>query len=128
MKSFLRHALVAGAVALTAMVALPSPAYAIDKVTCGKPSRDDWLVVQNQVAKYKLDTHCFANRGTVNVAYYNVWTISSGNNRVAIEYIDDRGQRSKGMILDKWQGWSHKYAPSPNIKGTIYKVSKITIL
>ncbi|PZG28217.1 hypothetical protein C1I98_32950 [Spongiactinospora gelatinilytica] len=108
-------------------MALPSPAYAIDKVGCGKPVRDDFLVIQHQVGPKKLDTHCFANRGSVKVALHDVWSISSGNNKVVVEYVDDLGQSTKGMILDKWQGWGYLWNKSPNINGKIH-ISKITIL
>ncbi|MEV1169156.1 beta/gamma crystallin domain-containing protein [Nonomuraea sp. NPDC049784] len=62
------------------MVALPSPAFAINDADCNVSDSREFLRIQNG-----LDRHCFANGGTMSVAIYGVDLISTGNNNVAIE-------------------------------------------
>ncbi|MBB6547200.1 beta/gamma crystallin domain-containing protein [Nonomuraea rubra] len=116
MKNSLRKVVATGAVALAAVVTVPAgPAYAINGVACrNNPLVDEFLYVNG---------HCFANGGTMGVAIYGVETIWSGNNRVAITYIDDLGGPSGGMLLDKWRMWDF----SDDGHDRIHKVTSISI-
>ncbi|MBF8193140.1 hypothetical protein ITP53_47230 [Nonomuraea sp. K274] len=116
MRKSLHKVLAAGAVALAAMVAIPaSPAYAINGVGCRtNPLIDEFLYI---------DGHCFANGGTKDVAIYGVETIWSGNNRVAITYIDDLGGPSAAKQLPKWELWDF----SDDGHDRLHKITSISI-
>lgn len=118
-KSYLGKAVAAGAAALTVMLALPTPAFAINNADCGVSWSREFLQIFNGP-----DRHCFANGGTMDVAIYGVHEISAGNNDVAIEYIDDLGGPTRAMLLPRWNLWGG----SPGINGNIHKIYRIRIL
>ncbi|GAA4523296.1 beta/gamma crystallin domain-containing protein [Amycolatopsis samaneae] len=70
----MKKTLAAGAVAAlsaTGMLVSGSDAFAINRVTCNENGYT-WL--------NSTDTTCWANRGTIGVTLYGVYSVSSGNN------------------------------------------------
>ncbi|MBF8194528.1 hypothetical protein ITP53_54525 [Nonomuraea sp. K274] len=100
MKSHLRNTLAACATAVAVMVALPAaPAFAINHADCNRDLKSDFLRIANENVKH----HCFANRGSKNVAIYGAWALETGNNKVVIGYIDDLGGSPKRLKLGKFR-------------------------
>ncbi|TMR15474.1 hypothetical protein ETD86_27245 [Nonomuraea turkmeniaca] len=121
MMSYLRKVLAGCAAALAVMVALPSPAFAINHVDCNRKDIREFLIIRNG-----LDRHCFANGGTMSVAIYGVDYISPGNNNVAIEYIDDLGGPSRALLIPKWTLWG--FDTADGINGPMHMIYKIRII
>ncbi|GAA0935874.1 beta/gamma crystallin domain-containing protein [Nonomuraea longicatena] len=121
MKLALPKILTASAVALAALVTFAAtPAHAINKVHCR--SDGGFLWINNGSAEQ--DNHCFANRGTVNVAIYGTYVIWAGNNDVAVSYIDDLGGPEVFMLLGRGDSW-HYDSPGQD---RIHKITRLQIL
>src|SRR5690242_155502 len=99
MHKAMRTVLAGFATAMAVAAALPTaPAYAIDDVPCG--SRD-YLIIENDNGGPNTDRHCFANEGARGVHIYGVKSISSGDNKVVINYIRNLGEGIRSMTLEK---------------------------
>ena len=99
-KTFKRVA-IAGTAALSLLVAGPvGSAMAIDRVGCG--DRDDFLRLNITHGDGLGTGVCFANAGVTAVDEGGVYSFSSGNNKVTVNYEWDG--RYYTSTLDPWQG------------------------
>ncbi|MET8759961.1 beta/gamma crystallin domain-containing protein [Lentzea sp. NPDC004782] len=74
-----------GAAVLGLLLAVPaSPAFAIDQVACGQ--RDDFVKLEIALGGGLGTNRCFANAGVTAVDIDGVHTITSGNNKVTINW------------------------------------------
>ncbi|KFZ81552.1 hypothetical protein ED92_14920 [Amycolatopsis sp. MJM2582] len=92
---------VVGAAALGLLVAVPaSPAFAIDQVACG--NRDDFVKLDISFGNGMGTNRCFANGGVTGTDIGGVYNITSGNNKVTVNY--ERNGRYESSTLGYWQG------------------------
>lgn len=104
MKSSAFKAGIVGAAALAVAASLPSPAYAINKVSegCTLANPHGFLYIENNGGR---DRHCFANAGTLTgLAIYGVHYVAAGDNKVTLWYYETIDSRTESqMTLEKWQ-------------------------
>ncbi|GAB2935097.1 hypothetical protein GCM10027280_23730 [Micromonospora polyrhachis] len=101
MRKRLKQFTLGAAAALALTFALPaSPAFAINSVACG--NRTDFLKLDISLGGGLGTNRCFANSGAVAVDIGGVYQITSGNNKVTVNY--QFGSQYYTSTLEKWQG------------------------
>ncbi|MFE0359292.1 beta/gamma crystallin domain-containing protein [Streptomyces nigra] len=102
MRKTIKRFTVGGVAALGLLVAVPaSPAFAINQVDCGQ--RTDLVKLDQSLGGGLIANACFANAGVTAVNVSGVYNITSGNNKVTVNY--QQGSVYRSVTLDPRQGF-----------------------
>jgi hypothetical protein len=101
MRIHLKKTVLGVLLAVPAMIAVSAtPALATDRVGCG--DRTDFVMFNIDLGGGLGTNQCYANAGDIAVNIGNVYSFSSGNNKVTVNY--EFGGRYYTSTLDRWQG------------------------